>query len=52
MPFLFVWCGSFSLGSLAGVRPIGLDTGVGALDRFALAFCFCLVDFTVVLDFG
>jgi hypothetical protein len=51
MPFLFVWCGSFSLRSLAGVRSFGLDTGVGVIDSFALAFCFCLIDLTIVFGF-
>jgi hypothetical protein len=44
-------CRSCSLRSLAGVRSFGFDTGVGALDRFALAFCFCLIDLTVVFGF-
>ena len=30
----------FLFGELASVRSFGLDTGVGVLDRFALAFCF------------
>ena len=30
----------FLFGELASVKSFGLDTGVGVLDRFALAFCF------------